>query len=235
MLEPSAIDIGRFMCPVKCADRAGPVAGRRRPCRACCRGAGRGRSPRTRPTLQVIVDPAGGWFPGPPDDDVGFVGLNEDVAVFGVPGVVECLHQFHVALFGFWDHLALLRSSHNAHRTRIRNRRDSSAVVEVSLFVSASETVVAPALRARKTITTEAPTLASDTWCKTLSVIGRATRQTWPPPRCGTATATTSPRWAAIEATGPVILISTDGELTPELDAELIAVTANNRQGRRPR
>src|SRR3954452_2340117 len=93
--------------------------------------------------------------------------------------------------------------SRSAHRTRTWKRRDSRAVVEVSLLVSASETVIAPALRARKTITTEAPTFASDSWCKTLSLIGRATRQPRPPLRCGTATATSSPRWAAIEATGP--------------------------------
>jgi hypothetical protein len=72
-------------------DRAGPVAGSEEdlvgPVVEVLVGKG---LPELDRLLQVIVDAVRRWFPGPPDDDVGSVALNEDVAVFAIPGIVEC-------------------------------------------------------------------------------------------------------------------------------------------------
>src|SRR5262245_53430356 len=59
--------------------------------------------------------------------------------------------------------LAMSRAPPDAHRIRTWNRRDSSALGETSLFVSASVTVVEPSPLARKTSTTHEPTRASET------------------------------------------------------------------------
>jgi len=55
-------------------------------------------------------------------------------------------------------------------------------------------------MRLLKTTTTVAPTFASESSCRTDALSERAMRQTRPPERCGSATATSSPALVATVA-----------------------------------
>src|SRR5579859_1929172 len=101
--------IGPFHRARECArevgDRAGPIAG--------------GEEDAIGPVVEVLIGEGGeeldglgavivhavGWrFAWPRDDHIGFVALGEGFEILCVPGVIQCLHELHVARFGLRRH-----------------------------------------------------------------------------------------------------------------------------------